>query len=131
VRGDDPKGFAVVELLEENFGERTTQFWIRTSTEFVNQEQGFLVAFLEEIIHILEPVTVRAQMIFNRLVVADVGKDSVKQKGFATLVHRINIPDCSINCSKPTDLSEMVFPPALEEITMMRLSCESSKSADA
>ena len=48
---------------------------------------------------------------------------------FSFYIRKVDkIPDCNINCSKPTVLREIVLPPALgPEITIIRFSCCNSK----
>jgi hypothetical protein len=57
-------------------------------------------------------------MIFNRLIVSISVK--IRSKEMFHCVHEQELAFRNINCSKPTVLSEIVFPPALgPEITMI------------
>ena len=90
--GEHSVGSPVVKLLKEHRRQGTTQIGVGTGAEFVDQEQGAVVARAQELRHLLQPVGVGGQVIFDGLVVADVGEDVFEQTHRARRMHRHQQP---------------------------------------
>src|SRR5690606_3132993 len=101
MRCDDSESLSMIEFFQENLCQSASQFRVGARSEFVNQKQCFIVTFLEKIIHILESVAVRTQVIFDRLIVSDIGQNSVKQKGRTSVMHRNQQPTLQHQLQKP------------------------------
>ena len=63
--------------------------------------------------HPSQAVTVRGQLVFDALVIANVWKDGVKHTDFRGAVARNEQPTLIIICRSPTVFMVMDFPPAL------------------
>ena len=78
----------LVETLQYCFGYRSANLGFRTATELVDKDKTAFVAVFHHYLHIGQVRGVGAEVIFDRLLVADVNEYIAEYAGMAALVHR-------------------------------------------
>lgn len=78
----------LVETFQHCFGYRSANLGFRTATELVDKDETAFVAVFHHYLHIGQVRGVGAEVIFDRLLVADVNEYIAEYAGMATFVHR-------------------------------------------
>ncbi len=77
-----------VQLIQYCLGYRSSQHGLGTGAKFIDQQEREFIAVPEKIFHIKEVGTVGAQIVFDRLFVTDIDKNTLKNSGFASFLQR-------------------------------------------
>ncbi len=85
---DDAKRPFVVQVLKKNLGQRPAQLGVGPRSKLVQKQQRLCIRNRQEVAHSSKPVAVCGELIFNALVVSDVGKDGVEDANFRGVVAR-------------------------------------------
>ena len=76
---DDPVHAAAVELGEDGFGDGAAGSRFGAGAEFVNQHEGAVVRFGEDVLHRSKEGAICTQVVVNGLAVADIDHDAVEE----------------------------------------------------
>ena len=88
VCGDDTERLFLVEAFQYGFGDGASYLGLRSTTEFINQDEAPFIAAFHHDFHVHKVGGVGTQIIFNGLLVTDVDEYTAEYSGMTAFVHR-------------------------------------------
>ena len=85
---DYTKRLAVIQFPQDGLGNRTPDLRIGTRAKFIDEYQRTLIGVFQKQAHVGQAGTIGTQVVFDGLLVADIGKEVVKNSQFRAFVHR-------------------------------------------
>ena len=85
VRGNYAKRSQLAELVQNSLGNGAAQHWLGSATKFVDEDERFFIAEFHKMLHVHQVRTVGAQVVFHRLLIANVDKKPAEDTCFASL----------------------------------------------
>ena len=86
--GNHPKSTVTIKTFERSLGNCTTNHRLGSGTEFINQQKRFGIAVTNKKFHIQQMRTIGRKIIFNRLLITNIDKQTLKNTHPATVVQR-------------------------------------------
>ena len=125
MRGDDGDAADPAKVLSDGDGQSGAFFGVGRGAQLIEQHERVGGRGPGDEIDVRDVGGKGGKILFDRLVVADVGEDGVEDREFRP-VAGTGIPDWAINASRPTVFSVTVLPPVLGPVM---ISCGRSPSS--
>ena len=88
VSGDDAEHAFVVDLMQNGLSQGSTNLRLGAATELIDENERSVVGTIEHHLHIIEMRTVGAEVVFYRLLIADVDENASEHADVRIVVDR-------------------------------------------